>query len=929
MAQSKIQYGQYEVPSSDIMVNFGVGQPSNSILPLDIIKDGMKLCISKDNDSSVLQYGDIPGYYEFRKILAQFLNKNYNTSFEIHFNKIPTIIPDSLFITNGVSQSLQMICNLYHKEFEYIIVEEPTYFLAINIFKEMGIKVKSVPMDNDGIIISELKKILNVLHKNIYYFDNDMLKNKNINKIFLYTIPTFQNPTSITMSHKRRKELITLMNDYPELYILADEVYQLLYFEDKKISDIPPPPLRYYGMNKNIISIGTFSKILAPSLRLGWIDTNEHILQKIKSCGLLDSSGGLNPFVSSIIHKVIITGGQDKYLKIKRNFLKERCNAMISHLKPLKKYDITYTIPTGGYFVWITLPTYMNSNDLLKICIKNKVKFHVGNKFSGNKKDLQNSLRISFSFYTIQDIIIGVKRLCDSVNTYYTLLKEDSRIKVAIHGASGRLGSLIVNNLLHSKEFLYTGPICRNTNLSTYVKIGLDVIIDVSSAQGTLDLIHKIEKSCIKRLPLIIGTTGNLPIKELEKYSENNPIAILSNFSYGIPLILDMINGIDKKLQSPEWNYDIIETHHKHKKDIPSGTAKSIKKCISKDIEIDSIRRGNIIGIHELVVSNDYETIEIIHSANDRNIFAIGSLRYIPWIITKHPGIYYNINENIEFYHYTGCGNSFIIIDMSNKSPGFVYMKRSILLHICKKINTDGLIIIEDSDSHDFTWTYLNKDGSEVEMCGNGARCVTHYMCSKNKCDKIKFTNRFHIETLGYLINKDIAKVSLPFPTHLTTNLTSDLHKYIDNISVNTDHSSIDKQLYSNIKQIHTITVGVPHLIIILNNDYIPNSNLSNIWRQLRGLTDINLNIVYISENKVYIRTFERGVEKETLACGTGCCATAYVIYNDTIDYPNDIFSIDLYVKSGNKINIELDTNKHISWITGNVENLYKGYYKN
>ena len=272
---TEIQYGQYVVPPGETMVNFGVGQPSNQLLPLDIIMKGMYENMEITNPA-LLQYGDIPGYFQFRQSLAKYLESKYNES----------VSPNDLFTVTGVTGGLSLVCSLLARTGTIIYVEEPTYFLAINIFKEFNLVISPIPICEDGVDIDIL--------------ENELKKDNSYTGLKLfYTIPTFHNPTSYTMSEEKRKKLGILSNDY-NLVIIADEVYQLLYFNDE---DKPPKPLCYYG--ENIISIGSFSKILAPSLRLGWIQTSPKYIKILSNSAQLDSSGGLNPFISSIVHKII------------------------------------------------------------------------------------------------------------------------------------------------------------------------------------------------------------------------------------------------------------------------------------------------------------------------------------------------------------------------------------------------------------------------------------------------------------------------------------------------------------------------------------------------------------------------------------------------------------------------------------------------
>ena len=160
------------------------------------------------------------------------------------------------------------------------------------------------------------------------------------------------------------------LSDRYNIHIIADEVYQLLYFNN---DDKPPKPLCYYS--DNVFSLSSFSKILAPSLRLGWVQSSNKLLNLLKSCGQLDSSGGINPFISRIVHNTIDNGDLDEYLDHMRTVLHERCMSLCDNLKVGN-----FKVPKGGYFVW--LETRVNTLDMLQYSSDNKVKYH-SNKFSG------------------------------------------------------------------------------------------------------------------------------------------------------------------------------------------------------------------------------------------------------------------------------------------------------------------------------------------------------------------------------------------------------------------------------------------------------------------------------------------------------------------------------------------------------------------
>ena len=213
-------------------------------------------------ENEVLQYGQISGYNGFKESLAGWLNsKNYSNH---------QVESKELFIVNGVTGGLQFIINQYLSQDDVILVEEPSYFLAINIFKEYGLTIDTIPMQKNGL--------------NLEVLEQKVRKYSSIQKnIFLYTIPTCHNPTGYTLNDMKRKQLASIATVYNNFYIIADEVYHFLRWD--KTENILPMS----DYHTNFISIGSFSKLLAPSLRVGWIyinSTHEEPLNMMPDFGI-------------------------------------------------------------------------------------------------------------------------------------------------------------------------------------------------------------------------------------------------------------------------------------------------------------------------------------------------------------------------------------------------------------------------------------------------------------------------------------------------------------------------------------------------------------------------------------------------------------------------------------------------------------------
>ena len=871
-------YGQYEIPSAEEIVNFGIGQPATTFLPLDKIKKGLTNILNI-NDPTLLQYGDIQGYPKFRKDFSNFLSNKYNT----------LVNPKDLLMTNGVTGGLSLICSIFTNKSTIVFVEEPTYFLAINIFKkDFNLEVVPISIENDGININQLEEEL----------VKDKYKDKNF---VLYTIPTFHNPTSYTMSEEKRIKLGKISYE-KNLLVIADEVYQFLYFKD---DDKPPLPLFYYG--SNIISLGSFSKILAPSLRLGWIHTSENIMNKIVNCAQLDSSGGINPFICGIVHEIINNGDLDSNILFLRNELEKRCNAICSKLCTNQQTN-NFIKPKGGYFVWLDLND-IDSTKMINHANNFKLKYHSGNKFSSNNS-MKNFTRLSFSCYSVEGLELGVSRL-QSLVKYYT--EFNNKINVSIIGYNGKLGSKILKEIENNNNFIIHQKIDKNINFTPSNKN--NIIIDVSSPKGTEDLINYLNNHNYK-IPLLIGTTGDLPLSLINEYSKNVQVALISNFSGGIPLIHKFAKQIDENL----WDLYMIEKHHFNKKDAPSGTAISISNNFNKNIEIESIREGDIFGEHSLFLENENEFIELKHIAKNRDIFAKGSIKYIQWLLKKKSGLYRSYDEvenrNIKFMKYHGTGNDFIIVkkDILNKVKNI----NNFVRHVCnreKGIGADGLIIFKESINHNFEWNYYNSDGSNAELCGNGARAISKYYYDLTNESKCSFINNYNISANAEIINNNNICVTLPF--------------IIKNIEINRSMEYLNKifnEYNHNMYKINFLEaykVGVPHIVLSVNN--LDNININKVSKYIVSnyteFKNYNLNYTEYKNNELFIRTFERGVNRETLSCGTGCISAGYYYINNLNNY--NLNEINLRVKSGDQLKIIYnDTNIKL---IGNSEKVFEG----
>jgi DNA-binding transcriptional MocR family regulator len=357
------------------VIDLGLGDPSLSLLPLDLIRQAAQFRLSQA-DNSFLQYGAEQGDGYFRVALANFLTKGYGFD----------TAAESLFVTNGISKALDLICTLFTQAGDTIFVEEPTYFLALRIFADHHLNVISVDTDENGLTIASLEEKLAEFRPK-----------------FLYLIPTFQNPTGSTLPQEQRERLMQLAKEY-DFIIVADEVYQLLNYTQR-----PPKSFSAYLDVENIISLGSFSKILAPGLRLGWLQAHPDKIKRFNTCGLLDSGGGLNPFTSAIVRGIIESDGLENNINKLINIYGARLHAMNSALRQHLP-DAQYSVPDGGYFFWLRFPETRDVRELRRHAQSFKVDFRPGMLFS-SRDGLKDRMRLCFVHYEEEKIEEGLRRL--------------------------------------------------------------------------------------------------------------------------------------------------------------------------------------------------------------------------------------------------------------------------------------------------------------------------------------------------------------------------------------------------------------------------------------------------------------------------------------------------------------------------------------
>ncbi len=366
------------------IISFAGGLPAPELFPIEKLEKVSSEVILKEGRAA-LQYSTTEGYIPLRKAIAEQRMQPANINVSI----------DNIMITSGSQQGLEFSGKLFLDKNDVVICESPSYLGAINAFKAYQPKFVEIPMDDNGMIMEELEKALE-LHKNAK---------------FIYTIPDFQNPTGKTMSVDRRKRLVDIATKY-SVPILEDCPYSELMFEGER-----NPSVKSFDKDGLVIHLGTFSKTFCPGLRIGWICASEEIIQKyviIKQGADLQCSSMDQRITANFMEKYDLN---EHILNI-RNVYRKRRDLMIEGMEKHFPKEIKFTRPMGGLFTWVELREDLDAAVVLEEALKEKVAFVPGGSFFPNGGH-KNHFRLNYSNMSEEKIIIGIERLGKVLKTYY------------------------------------------------------------------------------------------------------------------------------------------------------------------------------------------------------------------------------------------------------------------------------------------------------------------------------------------------------------------------------------------------------------------------------------------------------------------------------------------------------------------------------
>ena len=369
-----------------------LGHPDPATLLTPELLHAMQRVISSPQAYMALQYGPEQGTQSLIKFLVEKINREQGLSLQ----------PENLMVVAGSTHAVDMIARLYARAGGVVLVEAPTYVDAMHIFRDHQIELCSIPMDEDGLIPSALEKQVARLSANGKFSS------------FLYTIPNFHNPTGSTLSEARRREIIGLARHYGFL-IVEDDVYRDLSFEGVT-EGVVPTSFYALAQGKKVLSIGSFSKTLAPGLRLGWLLGAEDDIQRCVNCGTTQMGGGANPFVANIVAEYCLSGHWETHIVNLRSLYKTRCDVALAALEQYMPADVGWTRPAGGFFIWLSLPKNVFAQDVKRMALQEGVLVAAGEGFFVTPTDGEHNLRLAFSCAAPGEIETGIRILAEVIN---------------------------------------------------------------------------------------------------------------------------------------------------------------------------------------------------------------------------------------------------------------------------------------------------------------------------------------------------------------------------------------------------------------------------------------------------------------------------------------------------------------------------------
>ncbi len=358
------------------VISMAGGLPSQESFPVKEMAESFAKTLNEVKGNA-LQYGATEGYMPLRQWIAGYMNSQ-----NIDCNE------KNIMVTSGSQQGIELVARALIEPGDTVVVESPSYMAALQVFKNEGANIIAAPSDQEGIMMEGLKELL-----------------EEVKPKFIYVIPTFQNPSGLTLGKERREKLIEIAREL-KILVLEDNPYGELRYKGEAQA-----PLKSIAAPDEVIYLGTFSKIVAPGLRLGWMVTTPENIKKLAA--LKQSSDLLSNQTSQIaLFKFLETGILPAHIERIKGLYKVKRDAMEEALKKHFPEGVTWTDAEGGMFVWATLPEGLDTMKMFPKAMAEKVAYVPGSTFYPDGDDRgKRSMRLNFSGPTPEQIEEGIKRL--------------------------------------------------------------------------------------------------------------------------------------------------------------------------------------------------------------------------------------------------------------------------------------------------------------------------------------------------------------------------------------------------------------------------------------------------------------------------------------------------------------------------------------
>jgi len=366
-------------------VELAYGEPDPALLPVGAVRRAAAAALERCG-AATIAYGGERGPHDLRATLARRITTHEG---------VP-VSADEVIVTGGNSQAFDQALTVFCAPGDVVLVEEPTYNLAVATMRDHPVEVVGLPFDQDGLDVAALAATL------------ARLRRAGRRAALLYAIPTFHNPTGACLGDERRTALVALARR-DGLLIVEDDVYRELVYEG-----VAPPSLWSLDPAAPVLRLGTFSKSLAPGLRVGWTTGRADLLERFASAGMIESGGCPSQFAATVTAALLDDGdAYDRHVATLHGVYRARRDALVTALREHLPAGCDFVVPAGGYFVWLGLPPGLTAAVLAPFAELRRVSFIPGSRFSTTGEDTH--VRLAFSLYDEPALVEGARRLAAAV----------------------------------------------------------------------------------------------------------------------------------------------------------------------------------------------------------------------------------------------------------------------------------------------------------------------------------------------------------------------------------------------------------------------------------------------------------------------------------------------------------------------------------